>query len=174
MCKSVYFFSEKKIGIGERIAPMHNNSDGWSEFKTRMEKVLERVRQSEEHFSDYPSRYYCHYLAATEKSANEWFKTIKISTWRNQHSPLVYYLYKVSLHHSIKWFDAKILLDFRFMNVNHYDDIAHRYWNSAHDESICGNEDEEGLTDAEITIIERKKMEINSEGNYHEVNEEYM
>ena len=177
MCRFVYFFSENKIEIGERLVPVHNDGEGWSQYKTRMERALENVRQSEERFSSYPSRYNCHYLAATEISANEWCRAMKIHVWRDRRMPVRYYIYRASTLQSVHWFNAglfmqgEIMADYVGRPEGDYDNIARRYWSSAHDNSTCETDEIEGLTDSPITIESRKYMELDTNGNYYEIAE---
>lgn len=83
-----FFYSLKEFDIGSVLKPIKHLSEEGTQ-KSKLEEALEITRLCE--YKTYPSRLRCIFVASTEESANEWFKSIKAPS--QKFSTLEYHYY---------------------------------------------------------------------------------
>ena len=164
-----YFFSLEDFNIGECIKPLVRQCYGIS-LKGQMERALEHKRQ--ELFQDCPSRQKCTFVAPTEESANEWCKSVKSQLWESQGFNLEYYVYELVCTSPILWFNADVLMQCKIPGNNKsIDEIAKEYWLScSRTHPLSTTFDIEGLVENPLTILSQKKMCLDRNREYREIN----
>lgn len=164
----VYFFSLKEFNVGKTIEPLVRQYNDNS-LKAQMERSLEDKRQSR--FKDYPSRLRCTFVASTEKSANEWCRSVNSQLWTSQGFFLEYYIYELVCTSPIYWFDADILMQSKLPgNRKSINEISEEYWMSCSKSKPSSTTlGIEGLVDNSLLIVSKKKMYLDKNRKNKEI-----
>lgn len=164
----VYFFSLYDFPIGKSIEPLVRQYDNDGTYKAKIENVLEEKRQSL--FAEYPSRLKCTFVAPTEQSANEWFKSLKTQLWQKHGYHLEYYIYKLVCSTSIYWFNADTLMQIVIDKDKSIEEIAEEYWSSCSTiKPQSTTSDQEGLVNGLLSIVSKKKYLLDKNRKYEEI-----
>lgn len=163
-----YFFSLEEFSVGSVLNPIvhHFNSET---KKDMLEETLEKIRKRK--YESYPSRLKCTFVAPTEESANEWCKSVKSQLWASQGCSLEYYIYEVVGTGPFYCFNADVLMHINWPYNKEVDKVSEEYWSSCSENKPCSSTfDIEGITYNHLRIVSKKKMFLDRNRIYEEVN----
>lgn len=163
-----YFFSLEDFSVGSNLDPIEHHFND-EIIKEKLEKALEDTRNRK--YKEYPSRLKCTFVAPTEESANEWCKSVKSQLWASQGCYLEYYIYEVVGTSVFYWFNSDVLMLAYWPDNKDVNEVSEEYWSSYSNNRLCSSTfDIEGLTDKSLKIVDKKKMCLDRNRMYKELN----